>query len=69
MVTNLKLNHELRESVVHLFHELVHECLHFGVSDALLADPHIEGIIKISLSVCPKIKADGNSRIRADSAG
>ena len=67
MVTNLKLNHELRESAAHLFHEFVHEYLHFCVSDALLADAHVEGIIKIPLSICPKIKADRNSRIRADS--
>lgn len=69
MVANLKLNHELRKSAAHLFHELVHECLHFCVSDALLTDPHVEGVIKIPLSVCPKIKTDGNSGIRADSVG
>jgi hypothetical protein len=34
-----------------------------------LTDSHVEGIIKIALGVCPKIKADGNSRIRADSMG
>jgi hypothetical protein len=57
----LKLDHELWESGSHLMDELVHELFHFLVLDTVLPQTKVERIIQISLGICSKVEANGNS--------
>jgi len=41
--------------------ELVHELFHFLVLDAALPQTKVERIIQITLGVCSKVEANGNS--------
>ena len=64
--THLKLDKQLRECIVHLAHEFLHEFGHLLVRYALLAEAEVERIIEELLVVRSQVKTDGNRRRRAD---
>jgi hypothetical protein len=63
----LKLHEQLRESVAHFAHELLHKFCHFSVCDALTTQSEVKWISEILGIVRPEVQAYWNCGLRTDS--
>ena len=64
----LELNEQLGEDDGHFVHELLHEFVHLGFRDTRLPQAEVEGVFQEFLVIRTNIDADGDRRVRSNTA-